>query len=645
MVNYGEKCNRDSDCASKICELSFGDGGVPERRCIIQETTFGPPCELNSQCDSNRCVDTFDGDGNFKGRRCKVIIGQVIPERREFDDTDEDDLPAHMRTPEAKAIRNKEMLISNKQKRFKFQGRGPLTDFIVLVLELIIELWKIVLKIIFGVFKMFLRLWSLIFGSILSGKGWFSFSKNHQDRKTGKCKDYATTIRKESILLFYTFIFPPLGVFMDRGVIGFGHVVATMLFTSMFYFPGLTYALTIINNNVCPTSIELFSGRNFRGQRLKLNFGDYNDYDESTSSKFYDSIGQFDSADDFAEQDAVGESQGSPFEVLHMCYSDEGKSVGGGVTLQNIFIQDKSMLIDSVRIGKKVKLILYQERNYITDGVVGKPMIVLEDNVSNILKKIEALNNPNYTKDCRSQSGYNNPGNSPKVGSMSIVLKQPKPLVPSRIDDDEVVLYLLNDFRGQYLRLKEGDFDSDELTSLFSGRISSIRMGKNMKIKIYENSNYNYVSFANFSTGATAELISPSLAANNEYFTSTGGWEKELYGNVTHNQDREDKTYKQGEIPFLAAVEGVAEGIRSIMVRPLDKDFTDFKSNSDVWNDSAFTRTAITTGNKTDDFFTQRGNETDDFFTQKGNETDDLFTQKSNETDEAFTEDIPDAFD
>ena len=78
----------------------------------------------------------------------------------------------------------------------------------------------------------------------------------------------------------------------------------------MFYFPGLTYALTIINNNVCPTSIELFSGRNFRGQRLKLNFGDYNDYDESTSSKFYDSIGQFDSADDFAEQDAVGESRG-----------------------------------------------------------------------------------------------------------------------------------------------------------------------------------------------------------------------------------------------------------------------------------------------------------------------------------------------
>ena len=112
------------------------------------------------------------------------------------------------------------------------------------------------------------------------------------------------------------------------------------------------------------------------------------------------------------------------------------------------------------------------------------------------------------------------------------------------------------------------------------------------------------------------------VAANNEYFTSTGGWEKELYGNVTHNQDREDKTYKQGEIPFLAAVEGVAEGIRSIMVRPLDKDFTDFKSNSDVWNDSAFTRTAITTGNETDDFFTQKSNETDDFFTQKSNETD-----------------------
>ena len=57
-------------------------------------------------------------------------------------------------------------------------------------------------------------------------------------------------------------------------------------------------------------------------------------------SKFYYSIGQFDSAGDFAGQDAVGRVRGR--HLRFSCFSDE----------KNIFTQDK-LLIDSVLLEKR----------------------------------------------------------------------------------------------------------------------------------------------------------------------------------------------------------------------------------------------------------------------------------------------------
>ena len=44
MVKYGEPCNKDSDCSSKICEMSFVDGLEDKRRCVIQQVKYGKPC-------------------------------------------------------------------------------------------------------------------------------------------------------------------------------------------------------------------------------------------------------------------------------------------------------------------------------------------------------------------------------------------------------------------------------------------------------------------------------------------------------------------------------------------------------------------------------------------------------------------------
>ena len=61
--------------------------------------------------------------------------------------------------------------------------------------------------------------------------------------------------------------------------------------------------------------------------------------------------------------------------------------------------------------------------------------------------------------------------------------------------------YLLNDFRGKYIVLKEGDYDQNELGKLFSDRVSSVRIGANMVIKLFEDDNYNRRLWMNYTSG------------------------------------------------------------------------------------------------------------------------------------------------
>ena len=46
-----------------------------------------------------------------------------------------------------------------------------------------------------------------------------------------------------------TIMFPPLGVLMAKGFTGFSYILLSCLLTSLFYFPGLIYSLSVISSS------------------------------------------------------------------------------------------------------------------------------------------------------------------------------------------------------------------------------------------------------------------------------------------------------------------------------------------------------------------------------------------------------------
>ena len=85
MVKYGDPCNRDNDCSSKLCEMTYSKNGYPDtRKCVIQQIKYGKPCDYNKDCSSNRCVKVLDENSHSKGKFCVVIDGLKIPKKRDW---------------------------------------------------------------------------------------------------------------------------------------------------------------------------------------------------------------------------------------------------------------------------------------------------------------------------------------------------------------------------------------------------------------------------------------------------------------------------------------------------------------------------------------------------------------------------------
>ena len=246
MVKYGKKCNIDENCSSGICEMTYDDAGVAKGRlCVIQEPTYGKKCRYNKDCVSNRCTQTYSEQGDHQGKRCVVVKGMVIPKRGwPFDD---DGVPDMLRSSKKQAaVRNTEHVLSNTEKAKAFQGRGPVSEFVVLIMEIIISLVAKIVDIMWivwsGIFKL---VYDFTFGAIQFNKvfGWWS-----------KYTCFDTTIFRYLI----TFLFPPLGVFMKRGITGFGYILLCCILTMLFYFPGLIYAIIIMTEGEikCPNKIK-----------------------------------------------------------------------------------------------------------------------------------------------------------------------------------------------------------------------------------------------------------------------------------------------------------------------------------------------------------------------------------------------------
>jgi len=490
MVNYGNPCDKDTNCPSKICEMTYINGTPDKRRCVLQQIKYGKKCDYNKDCDSNRCVRVLDNKGHSKGKRCRIINGQHIPDK-DWDTDDEND-PAFTKSDKWKAAKDQEFILSNTQKRIAFEGRGPITEIIVLCMEIVIYILREIVKFLYSIWKLILFIVSFPFSYVFD-KGWDGWSSKNRD-KNGKCIRGSYTFRATTMVKIITFAFPPFGVFLDRGLFGIGHIMFTSLLSAIFYFPGLVYALMIIGDQLCPNSVELFSKENNKGKRHQFSYGDYNIGQDS----FKQATDDFKKASDF-------KNNSSESQLTKTTKFQDFRPLSAGCNFANI---------GSVNVGKNVDIIFYENNDFTGD------IIRLTDNESNLHSKLDGK----FHEKCMGKS-------ITKIKSFSIRLKEPLPILPEIIDDNSVVVYLLNDFRGKNLILEKGDYNQYEIGKLFKDRISSIRIGKNMTVKLFEDKNYNRTVMFSFSKTS---------------WVGSGGRENTFYGNQLYDSEI------KGEVKNLA---------------------------------------------------------------------------------------------
>ena len=246
MVKYGKTCSIDRDCSSNVCEMTYTDAGQPiGRKCIIQAPKYGKKCTYNKDCVSNRCIKTFDENDRFLGYRCAVVDGMPVPKRGwPFDDAG---MPDILRSSKRhQAVRNDESMtiVSNAEKARAFQGRGPVSEFILLVMELFLNVIRIIVDTLY-------MIWKTVFNIVYD----FTFGAIQFHKIFGWWKKY-TCIDITYFRYIVTFLFPPMGVFMKKGINGFGYILLCCILTMLFYFPGLIYAIIIMTEGEikCPLS-------------------------------------------------------------------------------------------------------------------------------------------------------------------------------------------------------------------------------------------------------------------------------------------------------------------------------------------------------------------------------------------------------
>ena len=472
MVSFGEKCYKDSDCTSNICQYT---GAFNERKCVRQQPKYGMDCNINTDCKSNRCIVVNDYKGTYVGKKCVVIDNQQIPKKRNIDLSAPDEDNPFSDDPNYRKEMEDGLILNQTQKNIGLEGKGPAADLIILAFEIALFILKMVADLLKSIFRLILMIVSLPFG-LISIDSFFGFSKKYKDPQ-GKCDaNSSVTITKDWIVFCLTLLFPPLGVFFARGLNGIGHVVITGFLTAFLYFPGLIYALDIINEKICPDAIIVYDTPQYTGNRYIFSYGDYN----MTNS-----------------------------EKLDAMKSCSVKGWGGLANFANI---------QGLKLGKDVEVILYADNNF-----TQKIMTVTESQpkLLDLFYNDYAENKKHVHENCEFRTGRKM--DMPKIMSISIRLKKPLKIEPKEIDPNTVVCYLLNDFRGKYIVLKEGDYNQHELGTLFNDRISSMKIGTNVAVRLYEDENYNKKLFVNYSTvygGSKRGAV----------YTNSGGVEKTLTG-------------------------------------------------------------------------------------------------------------------
>ena len=262
-VQYGDKCKVDSDCPTNVCETVYDQNQNPKGRfCLDTASKSGRLCQSNNDCESGECKSFYDDNSHFIEKRC-TAAGELEPNDTLF-----------FKDTETKyglindAHRNK--IFGNGSGGMK---AGPLAKFITYLAEAIVSFFKMIVLLLFGIWKL---IFSLISGALLSKlKGDLVFGIMTRKNKNGYCTSFWL------LRTIFTILLPPFGVFLARGINGIKYIIICSLFTCAFYFPGLIYAFIVITN-----SRTAENERKFIAMKKGKTLGKFKEEEESPVQSF-----------------------------------------------------------------------------------------------------------------------------------------------------------------------------------------------------------------------------------------------------------------------------------------------------------------------------------------------------------------------
>jgi uncharacterized membrane protein YqaE (UPF0057 family) len=237
----GVSCKTTDNCKhGAVCTMTYADDDkkIPLGRfCKGGKDPLGNivNCKVNSDCPMGDCEIIRNKNGRFMGRQC-------IKDDKPVREGDYEDLNQGNK----KYFYNRSVPITRINEKLKEHNAGPVAKIIVQLITLIIDIIKQAYSIGINIFwTVFTAVATALQLTELKGDLMFgAITRAHRD--SGLC------VSMWLIRNIFTIILPPYGVFMTVGFGSFKRmrkIIICCLLTSMFYFPGLVYALILVNNN------------------------------------------------------------------------------------------------------------------------------------------------------------------------------------------------------------------------------------------------------------------------------------------------------------------------------------------------------------------------------------------------------------
>ena len=284
-INYDKPCNKSSDCKSNVCELIYENGKPKGRYCLTNtDNKYTISCRSNKDCISGECTDIYD-------KNDKYVTSKCVKAPKIDKDTAYNSLFGADRD-------NEYGLVGGETIQLKVGKRGPITEIMIKVFSIIGNLFNIIVfntdvcgtnrriakkkckdgnrklgpfnscgkprksecsafterenhGLLYGIFfSIFDPLLNALLGnrkSLIAER----LNKRYYNEQSGKCNKRfgAFSFDLWYIRTFITLLFPPIGVFMAKGMTGLLQVLICCVLTMMFYVPGLIYALIVINGS------------------------------------------------------------------------------------------------------------------------------------------------------------------------------------------------------------------------------------------------------------------------------------------------------------------------------------------------------------------------------------------------------------